>query len=174
MDTRFVFLQVVFPFNVAMFLPQIFRNIYALDDHRKVLDLVTANHPLEVLCGRVTQCLVQSSCDLFTLDLPLSEALLVIKYSGDVSTMLFLPRVVVMQAALVHSEFHIRSGLRLPMDHKHQIITIVCDVVLIYQIAQSNDIGNSSRDEPNSLGVAQNSCFSIYYHGSTVSLQSHT
>jgi hypothetical protein len=35
--------------------------------------------------------------------------------------------------------------------NKHQIITIICDMILIYQIAQCNDIGNGSGAEPYSF-----------------------
>jgi hypothetical protein len=51
---------------------------------------------------------------------------------------------------------------------------MLCDMVLIYQIAQSNDIGNISGAEPKSLVVTRHSCFSSYYHGATVALQLHT
>jgi hypothetical protein len=37
--------------------------------------------------------------------------------------------------------------------NKHQIVTIICDAVLIYQIAQCDDIGNGSSAEPYSLAV---------------------
>jgi hypothetical protein len=154
--------------------PNLQINIDVLDRHVIVLDLVTENHPLEVLHGQVTQCFVQSLCEFCTLDLPLSESFLVLRDNVGESKMMFLTRVLVMQAALVHSEFHIWFGLRLPVNHKHKIITIICDTVLIYQIAQSNNISNSSCDEPHSLVVARHSCFSRYYHGSSVALQSHT
>jgi hypothetical protein len=100
-------------------------------------------------------------CDFCTLDLPLSESFLVLRDSVDKSKILFLPRVVVMQATLVHLEFNMWFGLRLPAEHTHtpQIIAILCDAVLIYQIAQRNDNGNRSLSGPNSLVVARFSCF---------------
>jgi hypothetical protein len=39
------------------------------------------------------------------------------------------------------------------MYNKHQIFTIICDAILIYQIAQCYDIGNGSSAEPYSLVV---------------------
>jgi hypothetical protein len=61
------------PFKRGNFLaPNLQSNIDVLDSHGTVLDLVTANHPLEVRHGRVTQCLVQSSCEFCTLDFTLS------------------------------------------------------------------------------------------------------
>jgi hypothetical protein len=74
----------------------------------------------------------------------------------------------------MHSEFHIRLGFRLSVSNKHQIITIICDTVLIYQIVQCDDIGNGSSVEPYSLVVTLHRCFSSYYHGATVALESHT
>jgi hypothetical protein len=143
-----------FPFQRSDVLaPNLQSNVDVLDRYRTVLDLVTENHPLEVLHGWLTQCIVQSSCDFCTLDFPLNEAFLVLRDSFDKRKMLLLLRVVVMQPTLMHSKLHIWFGLRLPLDHKHQIITTVCDAILIYQIVQSNDIGNSSRAEPNSLVV---------------------
>jgi hypothetical protein len=45
---------------------------------------------------------------------------------------------------------------------------------MIYRIAQCNDIDNGSSAEPNSLVLTRHSCFSSYYHGAIVDLQSHT
>jgi hypothetical protein len=60
------------------------------------------------------------------------------------------------------------------MYNKHQIVTIICDTILIYQLAQCYDIGNGSSAEPYSLVVTLHRCFSSYYHCATVALESHT
>jgi hypothetical protein len=58
--------------------PHLLRNIYVLNHYGAVPALVTVNHPLEVLHGRVAQGLVHISCEFCTLDLPLSKACLVL------------------------------------------------------------------------------------------------
>jgi hypothetical protein len=61
----------------------------------------------------------------------------------------------------VHLEFHIWLGLLFSVYNKHQIVTIICDAILIYLIAQYNDIGDGSGAEPYSLVVALHRCLSI-------------
>jgi hypothetical protein len=73
----------------------------------------------------------------------------------------------------VHLEFHIWLGLRLSVHNNHKIVTIICDAILIYQIAQCNDIGDGSGAEPYSFVVALHCCLSSNYHGAAIALESH-
>jgi hypothetical protein len=52
-------------------------NVNVLNRRGAVLDFVARNYPLEVPHGWVAQGLVQISCNLCTLDLPLGKACLV-------------------------------------------------------------------------------------------------
>jgi hypothetical protein len=74
--------------------PNLHGNIDVLNHYGAVLDLVTANHPLEIIHGRVAQGLVQSLCEFCTLDLPLSKACLVLGDSVKEGKVLLLPRVI--------------------------------------------------------------------------------
>jgi hypothetical protein len=57
--------------------------------------------------------------------------------------------------------------------NKHQIVTIICDAILIYQIAKCNDVCDGSGSEPYSFVVAFHRCLSSNYHGATIALESH-
>ena len=46
-----------------------------------------------------------------------------------------------MQPALVHSELHIWFDLRFSVDYEHLVPTIICEPILLYDVAQSNDVG---------------------------------
>jgi hypothetical protein len=70
-------------------------HIDVLDCHWKIVDLIASNQPLEVLHGQVTHSLVQSSCELCTLNLPLRETFLVFRKSVDESKMLFVPCILI-------------------------------------------------------------------------------
>jgi hypothetical protein len=67
--------------------------------------------------------------------MPFHKTFLVLGDSVVESKMLLFPRIIIMQAALMHSKFHIWFVLRLKVDYKNQIITIICDAVLINQVA---------------------------------------
>jgi hypothetical protein len=70
-------------------------------------------------------------------------------------------------------KFHIRLALRLPVYNKHRIVTIICDAILLNQIAQSDDVGDCSCAEPNILVLAKRSAFPSHYHSATIDFQSH-
>jgi hypothetical protein len=57
--------------------------------------------------------------------------------------------------------------------NKHLIITIICDAILLNQIAQSDDGGDCSCAEPNILVLARHSGFPSNYHITTIAFQSH-
>jgi hypothetical protein len=166
-------LQVVLPFSAAMFLPQISQATSILDGHGKILDLVALNHPLEILHGGVAQILVQNPCELCTLSLSLRETFLVFRNNVDESKMIFVPWIVIVLSTLVHTKFHIRISLRLPVYKKNLIVTIICDAILLNQISQSDDVGDCCCATPNILVVARHSGFPSHYHSTTVAFQSH-
>jgi hypothetical protein len=58
--------------------------------------------------------------------------------------------------------------------HKHLIITIVSDSVLLDDIAQSDDIGDGFLVVPHVRMIARHLCLVGNHHGSTIALQSHT
>jgi hypothetical protein len=71
----------------------------------------------------------------------------------------------------VHLEFHVWLGLQLSVHNKHQIITIICDAILIYQIAKCNDVFDVSGDEPYSFVVSLRCCLLSEYHGDAIALE---
>ena len=48
----------------------------------------------------------------------------------------------------MHSELHIRFLLRLLVDYKHLVITIISEPILLYDISQRNNISDSSLAKP--------------------------
>jgi hypothetical protein len=152
--------------------PNLRCNINALDRHGAVFDLIAPNYPLEILHGRVAQGLVQVSCDFYTLDLLLGKACLDFRDSVNEGQVMFLPQFIIMQPALVHLEFHVWLVLGLSVHNKHQIVTIICDAILIYQIAKCNDVCDGSGAEPYSFVVPLHRCLSSNYHGAAIALES--
>jgi hypothetical protein len=57
--------------------------------------------------------------------------------------------------------------------NKDLIVTIICDAILLNQVAQIDDVGDCSCAEPNILVVARHSGFPSHYHSTTVAFQSH-
>jgi hypothetical protein len=78
-----------------------------------------------------------------------------------------------MYPALVHLELHVWLGLWLSVHNKHQIVTIICDAILIYKIAKCNDVCDGSGAEPYSFVVAFHRFLSSNYHGATIALELH-
>ena len=78
-----------------------------------------------------------------------------------------------MQPPLVHSEFHIWFDLRFSVDYEHLVFTIIGDPIFLYNVSQSNDVGDGSLAEPNIFVIAQHFCLVGHYHGTTIALESH-
>ena len=78
-----------------------------------------------------------------------------------------------MQPAFVHSEFHIWFFLRFLVEYEHLVFTIIGDPILLYDVAQSNDVGDGSLAEQNVFVVARHFCLVGHYHGTTIALESH-
>jgi hypothetical protein len=61
------------------------------------------------------------------------------------------------------------------MDHKHLIVTVVGDTVLLDDIAQwSKYIGHGVLVIPHVRMIARHLCLFGHHHGPTVALQAHT
>ena len=78
-----------------------------------------------------------------------------------------------MQPALVHSELHIWFALRFSVDYEHLVFTIIGDPIFLYDVAQSNDVGDGSLAEPNIFVIARHFCPVGHYHGTTIALESY-
>ena len=87
---------------------------------------------------------------------------------------MFVVQVVVMYPALMYYELHIRFFLQLLMYYKHLVLNIISDPILLYDIAQSNNIGDGSLAKPNIFVVTRHFCLVGHYHCSTVAIKSHT
>ena len=83
----------------------------------------------------------------------LSVTLLVYRYIVD-ECKLFIARVIVMHPALVHSELHIWFDLHFLVNYELLVLTIIGDPILLYDIAQSNIVGDGSLAEPNVFVIA--------------------
>ena len=60
-----------------------------------------------------------------------------------------------MQPALVHYELHIWFVLRFLVDYEHLVFDIISDPILLYDVAQRNNVGDVSLAEPNCFVVAR-------------------
>ena len=86
---------------------------------------------------------------------------------------MFITRVIVVHPALVHSEFHIWFFLRFLVEYEHLVFAIIGDPILLYDVAQSNDVGDGYLSEPNFFVIARHFCLVGHYHGTTIALESH-
>ena len=78
-----------------------------------------------------------------------------------------------MQPTLVHYELHIWFVLRFLVEYEHLVFTIIGDPILLYDIAQRNNVGDGSLAEPNIFVVARHFCLVDHYHVTTISPESH-
>ena len=74
----------------------------------------------------------------------------------------------------MHFELHIRFFLRFSVDYEHLVLTIISDLILMYDISQSNNVGDGSLAKPNLFVVTLNFCLVGHSHGTTLALKSHT
>ena len=86
----------------------------------------------------------------------------------------FITQVIVMQTALVYSELHILFTICFSVDYEHIVLAIIGDPILLYEVAQRNDVVNGSLVEPNVFVTARHFCLVGHYHVTTISLESHT
>ena len=68
---------------------------------------------------------------------------------------MFIARFIVMQPTFWHSELHIWFSLHFLVDYEHIVLTIIGDPILLYEVAQSYDVGDGSLDEPNIFVIAR-------------------
>ena len=141
--------------------------------HRTFLDIIASNHPLEVFSGWVAYLGIKVTSNFYTFDLSLSVTFLVSRYSVD-ECEVFIARFIVMHPALVHSEFHIWFSLRFSVDYEHLVFDIIGEPILLYDVAQSNDVGDGSLAEPNAFVIARHFCLVGHYHGTTIDIESHS
>ena len=78
-----------------------------------------------------------------------------------------------MKPALLHYEFHIWFSLRFLVEYEYLVFTIIGDPIFLYDVAQSNDVGDVSIAEPNVFVIARHFCLVGHYHGTTIALESH-
>ena len=60
------------------------------------------------------------------------------------------------------------------MDYEHLVLTIISEPILLYDTAQSNNVGDGSLAKPNVFVLARHFCLVGHYHGPIVALKSHT
>ena len=59
------------------------------------------------------------------------------------------------------------------MDYEHIVLTRIGDPIFLYDVAQSNDVGDGSLAESNVFVIARHFCLEGHYHGTTITLESH-
>ena len=59
------------------------------------------------------------------------------------------------------------------MDYEHLVFTIIGDPIFLYNVSQSNDVGDGSLAEPNVFVMARHLCLVGHYHGTTIAFESH-
>ena len=78
-----------------------------------------------------------------------------------------------MKPVIVHSELHIWFALRFSVDYEHLVFTIIGEPILLYDVAQSNNVGCGSLDEPNVFVIARHFFPVGHYQVTTIALESH-
>jgi hypothetical protein len=143
-----------------------------LECYWTVLDLVAPNDSFEVLPGWIIELGVQRSCDLHVPDPPLHEACLILGDSVK-KNKLIVSWVKIMSSALMHPKFHVQLSFRITVHHKHLIIAVIGDSVLLNHIAQRENVGNGFLIIPHVRMISQHDCLFFHFHGSTIAFQSH-
>ena len=59
------------------------------------------------------------------------------------------------------------------MGYEHIFLTIRGDPISLYDISQSNDVGDGSLAEPNVFVIARHFPLVGHFHGTTIALESH-
>ena len=71
---------------------------------------------------------------------------------------MFIARFIVMQPTFWQSELHIWFSLHFLVDYEHIVLTIIGDPIFLYDVAQSNDVGDGSLAESNVFVIARHFC----------------
>jgi hypothetical protein len=147
-------------------------SVNMLDCYWTVLDLIAPNYPLKILPGWIIELGVQRSCNLCILDLPLHEACLILGDSIN-KRKLAISWIKVMQSTLVPPKFHVWLSFRIVMHHKHLIVAVISDSVLLNHIAQRENVGNGFLVLSHMHMISQHDCLCFHFHGSTITFHSH-
>jgi hypothetical protein len=59
------------------------------------------------------------------------------------------------------------------MYHKHLIVAVVSDLVLLNHVAQRENVGNGFLIVPHLHMISWHDCLFLYFHGSTIAFQLH-
>ena len=68
---------------------------------------------------------------------------------------------------------HSNAACRFLVDYEHLALTIIGDLILLYDISQSNNLGDGSLAEPICFVIARHFCLLGHYHDTTVAIESH-
>ena len=59
------------------------------------------------------------------------------------------------------------------MDYEHLVLTIIGDPILLYEVAQSNDVGDGYLAETKKIVIARHFFLASHYHGTTIAFEYH-
>jgi hypothetical protein len=137
--------------------------------HWAVLDLIALDDPLEIFSRGVTKHGIQSSGLLCDLNLSLCESFFVVGDSVDVECKIGIFGVEVVESTLVHFELHVWRIDICSVNDKHLVVTVVRHSILLDEITECDDIGNSILAKPNFIDRR----FMIDLHSAAVALEFH-
>ena len=103
--------------------------------------MVASYHPLEVFPGWVSKLGIESPSNFCALDQSMSVTCLVSRDSVD-EFKVFIARFILMQPTFVHSELHIWFSLHFLVEYEHLVLPIMGDPIFLYDVYQSNDVGD--------------------------------
>ena len=73
----------------------------------------------------------------------------------------------------MHYELYIWFYLRFLVDYEHIVLTIIGHPILLYEVSQSNDVGDGSLAEPIFFMISRHFFLVGHYHGTTIDIESH-
>ena len=140
-----------------------------LYSHWAVLDLVALDYPFKVLDRWVSEGSIQSSCELCTFQLSFAECFLVIINCVDEGKV-FVGWFVVVKSAGVHLELHVGQVGTCSVDDEHLVVTVIRNLILLYQVPERYDIGYCELAEPNLFVISVDGGFMANLHCATITL----
>jgi hypothetical protein len=142
--------------------------------HWAVLDLIALDsNPLEIFNRGVTKRGIHSSGLLCAFNLSLCESLLVVGDSVDVECKIGIFGVEVVESTLVHFELHVWLINILLVNDKHLVVTVVNHLILLDEITECDDVGNSILAKPNFIIISSDRRFMIDLHSAAIALEFH-
>jgi hypothetical protein len=138
--------------------------------HWEFLDLIALDNPLEIFNRGVVKRGIHSSGLLCAFNLSLCESLLVVGDSVDVECKIGIFGVEVVESTLVHFELHVWLIGMFSVNDKHLVVTVVSHLILLDEITECDDVGNSILAKPNFIIISSDLRFMIDLPSAAIAL----